>query len=146
MFSRILVPTDGSALAARGVKAGVKLARALGAEVAGVYVIPDHVPALYGEAALYYLSQPDYQALAQKEATRALSVVEREAKAAKAPFTTRTVKAVHPWEGILAAARSTRSDAIVMASHGRSGIGGAILGSETQHVLSRASMPVVVIR
>ena len=37
MFKNILIPTDGSRLAARGIKAGVKLAKSLGARVTGVY-------------------------------------------------------------------------------------------------------------
>lgn len=40
MFKHIAIPTDGSKLGARGVKAGVRLAQALGAKVTGVYVIP----------------------------------------------------------------------------------------------------------
>ena len=39
MFKHLLLPTDGSALAAKGVKTGVRLAKALGARVTGVYVI-----------------------------------------------------------------------------------------------------------
>ena len=52
MYRNILVPTDGSKLAAKGIKAGVKLAKALGAEVTGVYVIAPYTPPMYGEAAL----------------------------------------------------------------------------------------------
>ena len=53
MFRHILLPTDGSRLAAKGVKAGVKLAKALGAKVTGVYVIPRYVPPVFPEAAVY---------------------------------------------------------------------------------------------
>lgn len=144
-YTHVLVPTDGSRLAARGVRAGVKLAGALGARVTGVFVRPDRPPPIYGEAALYYL-QGDYETFIEKEAKNALAAVEREARAAQVSFATRSVKARHPWEGILVTARAARCDMIVMASHGRSGMGGAVLGSETQHVLARATVPVVVIR
>lgn len=40
----------------------------------------------------------------------------------------------------------TDGDLIVMASHGRSGLSRLLLGSETQAVLSRASIPVLVVR
>ena len=33
-----------------------------------------------------------------------------------------------------------------MASHGRGGLGGAFLGSETQRVLAHSTIPVLVIR
>jgi nucleotide-binding universal stress UspA family protein len=33
-----------------------------------------------------------------------------------------------------------------MASHGRGGLGGLILGSETTHVLAKSKIPVLVVR
>lgn len=149
MFKHILIPTDGSALAARGVRAGVKLARALGARVTGLHVAMPYVPPLYGEAALYYvpgLSPKDFKKITDKQAAKALEPLVREARAAKVRCDTLTRAAGRPWEAILAAARSAGCDAIVMASHGRSGIGGVILGSETAHVLAKSKIPVVVVR
>ena len=52
MYKHILIPTDGSKLAGKGIKAGVQLARALGARVTGVYVIPPYAPPMYGEGAI----------------------------------------------------------------------------------------------
>ena len=148
MFKHILIPTDGSRLAQKGVQAGVKLARALGARVIGVYVVLPFMPPIYGEAAMYYpaLSLGDYDRIAEKEAKKALSAIEAEARRARVRCETRTVKGALPWQGILKAARSKKCDAIVMASHGRGGIGGLILGSETQYVLAHSKIPVVVLR
>jgi nucleotide-binding universal stress UspA family protein len=39
-----------------------------------------------------------------------------------------------------------KTDLIVMASHGRSGIKRLLLGSETQHVLTHGKIPVLVLR
>ena len=39
MFKRILIPTDGSPIARKGIKAGVALAKALGASVVGYYAV-----------------------------------------------------------------------------------------------------------
>jgi len=149
MFKHILVPTDGSALAGKGVRAGVKLAKALGAKVTGLYVALPYVPPLYGEAALYYvpgLSPQDFKKVVERQSTKALEPLLREARAAKVRSATRTLTAGQPWDGILKAARSAGCDAIVMASHGRSGIGGAILGSVTTQVLARSKIPVLVVR
>ena len=44
------------------------------------------------------------------------------------------------------AAADAGCDAIVMASHGRRGVSALLLGSETQHVLSQSSLPVIVVR
>lgn len=62
------------------------------------------------------------------------------------PASRRILKDDPPWRGILKAARAAKCDAIVMASHGRGGLGGLILGSETQQVLARSKIPVVVVR
>ena len=47
---------------------------------------------------------------------------------------------------IIAAARKTKVDLIVMASHGRRGLKRLLLGSETQQVLTHSSVPVLVLR
>lgn len=149
MFKHILIPTDGSKLAVKGVKAGVKLAKALGAKVTGLYVIFPYVPPLYGEAALYYvpgLSPKDSKKVYEDQAKKALQVVQNTAKAAGVRCQTRYATSGQPWEAILRTARSAGCDAIAMASHGRSGLGGVILGSETTHVIAKAKIPVVVVR
>lgn len=148
MYKHILIPTDGSRLAAKGIKAGVKLAKALGARVTGVYVVLPYVPPVYGEAAVYYpgYSPKEYEAIVQKGAKKALAAVEIEAQTAGVRFATRVVSAAPPWAGILQAAQRGKCDLVVIASHGRGGVGGLILGSETQHVLARSKIPVLVIR
>jgi nucleotide-binding universal stress UspA family protein len=148
MFKHILVPTDGSKLAAKGIKAGVRLAKQLGAKVSGVYVVQPYVPPVYGEAAIYYAgySPKEYKQIAEKAAKKALAALEIEAQTAGVPSATRIVSDAPPWAGILKAARARKCDAIVMASHGRGSVGGLLLGSETQHVLAHSKIPVVVIR
>jgi nucleotide-binding universal stress UspA family protein len=148
MFKHILVATDGSKLAAIGIKAGVRLAKQLGAKVSGVYVVQPYVPPVYGEAAIYYAgySPKEYKQIAEKAAKKALAVLEIEAQTAGVPSATRIVSDAPPWAGILKAARARKCDAIVMASHGRGSVGGLLLGSETQHVLAHSKIPVVVIR
>jgi nucleotide-binding universal stress UspA family protein len=148
MFRHILLPTDGSALATRGARAGIKLAKALGARVTAVYVIAPYVPPMYGEAAMYVpgVTINDYKKAAQKQAAKALATVERMARASGVRCTTRSLIDTPPWQGILRAARSQNCDAIAMATHGRSGLGGLILGSETTRVLGHAKVPVIVTR
>lgn len=149
MFKHLLVPTDGSPLSARGVRASVKLAKKLGAKVTGLYVALPYVPPLYGEAAMYYvpgLAPADFEKIVAKQSAKALEVLVRESKAAGVRCATVTRTAAQPWDAILKTARAARCDGIVMASHGRSAIGGAILGSETTQVLARSKVPVVVVR
>lgn len=49
-------------------------------------------------------------------------------------------------DGILAATSEWTGDLIVMGSHGRSGIARLVLGSVTEGVLRRASVPVLAVR
>jgi len=149
MFRNILIPTDGSPLAARGVKAGVRLAKALGAKVNGFYVMFPYFPPVYGEAALYYvpgLSAKDGRKAHEKQAKKALDALRAEAARAHVRCSTRLATLGQPWQAILREARLRRCDAIVMASHGRGGLGGLILGSETTHVLANSKIPVLVVR
>lgn len=148
MIKHILVPTDGSRLALKGAKAGIRLAKALKARVTAVYVIPPFMPIAYGDAAVYVpaLSPEEYKKSAEKAARRALGAVEAEAKKARVRCKTRFVTAAQPYDGILRAARAAKCDAIAMASHGRSGLAGVLLGSETTRVLAHSKLPVLVTR
>ena len=51
-----------------------------------------------------------------------------------------------PYEAIIKAAQEHGCDLIFMASHGRRGIAGLLLGSETQKVLTHSKTPVLVYR
>jgi nucleotide-binding universal stress UspA family protein len=148
MFRHILIPTDGSRLATPGIRAGVRLARALGARVSGVYVMPPLPFRGYDENAPLYagLSMRDWRKHYRNAARNALAMVESEARAAKVPCNTAVARQAWPWKGILGVARSKKCDAIVMASHGRGGLGGLLLGSETQRVLAHSRIPVLVTR
>jgi len=52
----------------------------------------------------------------------------------------------HVADSIMATARKHKCDLIVMASHGRRGVARVLLGSETQHVLTHSTIPVLVLR
>jgi nucleotide-binding universal stress UspA family protein len=51
-----------------------------------------------------------------------------------------------PWEAIIQAAKSKRCDLIFMGSHGRKGLAGVVLGSQTTKVLTHSKVPVLVAR
>jgi nucleotide-binding universal stress UspA family protein len=149
MYKHILVPTDGSSLAARGAREGVRLAKALGARISAVYVAAPYAPPAYGEGIVYSpgpFSTSEYKKLTEKLAKKALGGVERAAQAAGVRCRTRVVTDPQPWRGILRAARAERCDAIVMGSHGRGAVAGLILGSETNRVLAHSKLPVLVAR
>jgi nucleotide-binding universal stress UspA family protein len=148
MFKNILVPTDGTKLSARAVRSAVALAKTCGAKITGVYVIPPYVPPVYSEGMLYMadIGPQRHKELMAKAAKKALDVLGAEARRCGVACTTVAPVAEQPWQGILKTARGKRCDAIVMASHGRRGIAGLLLGSETTKVLTHSKIPVLVCR
>ena len=147
MFKHILVPTDGSKLSLKAAKQAVKLAKALGAKITGFYAAPDLGSTYYGDG--YILRAPSAGAQAQfaeKQARKYLSAIEVEAAIEKVPCAVLHVVSESPYEAIVAAAKKTKCDLILMASHGRRGLSGLVLGSETQKVLIHSKIPVLVCR
>jgi nucleotide-binding universal stress UspA family protein len=145
MYKRILLPTDGSEASRRAIDAGVRFAKELGAEVIGVTVMPEfHTFTL--DAQSLEATEDDYGRIAGERAGRILADVESAAQAQGVAYTCEQVVNDHPYEAILAAARQKNCDLIVMASHGRAGLKGLLLGSETQKVLVHSSIPVLVHR
>jgi nucleotide-binding universal stress UspA family protein len=147
MYKSILVPTDGSRLSAQAVKTAVKLARTLSARVTGIYVIPPYVAPRYVEGmSLGTVTSAGYREAVKREGGRALKAIESAARAAGVPCSSALLAAETPWEGVLKAAKAKRCDLVVMASHGRRGLSGLLLGSETHKVLTHSKIPVLVCR
>lgn len=147
MFKHILIPTDGSELSRRTVLAGVKLARALGARVTGLFAAPAATPLVYRDLLPVGYGTPQRNAaLIKRAAERHLDVVARAARAAGVRCHTVSVTDDYPADAILAQAKKRGCDLIFMASHGRRGLRGVLLGSETQKVLAGSGLPVLVYR
>ena len=147
MYKRILVPTDGSALSKKAVKGAVALAAKLGAEVVMLNVVPRY-PTSYFEGGITI--EPREVARTEKawaEQGQAIAdAAEQLAHGAGIKARAITVRSDLVAEAVMAAARKHKCDLVVMASHGRRGIKRLLLGSETQHVLTHGSIPVLVLR
>jgi nucleotide-binding universal stress UspA family protein len=149
MYKHILVSTDGSKLSSKAVKAAVALAKALGARLTALYVTAPFRPPVYGEGAIYSMqdfSPKRHKEAMQKAARHALSEVEIEAQSVGVDCKTLANTGEQPWETIVRAAKAKKCDLIVMASHGRRGLTGLLLGSETTKVLTHSKIPVLVCR
>jgi nucleotide-binding universal stress UspA family protein len=148
MYQHILVATDGSALSRKAVKAAVQLAAGIGARLTGIYVMPEYQPAVYGEAAMYFgqLSPRKFREAAEQEAVAALAVVQKAADDLDLSAGATRVTSAQPWDAIIKVARKKKCDLIVMASHGRRGLKGLLLGSQTVKVLTHSKVPVLVCR
>jgi nucleotide-binding universal stress UspA family protein len=147
MYKRILLPTDGSPISRKAVKKGVALAQSIGAKVIGFFSPDDYRARIYSEyIPPGYLSQQEFESMAKKAAQKQLRFVETTAAAAGVPYEGFYSISNVPWEAIIEAARSKRCDLIVMGSHGRRGLAGVILGSQTTKVLTHSKVPVLVTR
>ena len=62
------------------------------------------------------------------------------------PCETEVVLSDYPYEAIIQLCESKGCDLIMMASHGRRGLQGLLIGSETQKVLTHSKTPVLVYR
>lgn len=147
MFKHILVPTDGGPLSRKAAQTAVKLAKEVGARVTGFYAAAPFNPVVYdGYVPPDLLSPEDHKKTQAKLAARYLEAIGKLATASGVAFAGRQAEAALPWQAIIAAARKNRCDLIVMASHGRRGIAGLLLGSETLKVLTHSKIPVLAVR
>jgi nucleotide-binding universal stress UspA family protein len=147
MYRNILVSTDGSRLSTKAVIHALGLARSLGAKLMAFYASPDYPMPAYAEGVVYQpISPREYELLCNNEAEKIFKKIELKASASRVKLTTVHSISSTPWQAILAAAKKNRADAIVMASHGRTGVSALLLGSETQKVLTHSRLPVIVVR
>lgn len=147
MYQRILVATDGSDLSRTAVNSAIELAAAISAELVALYVVPRY-PISYFEGGIT-ISVEDIARTEKQWSDKGQAVVDAVQAQALAQGVTAKAAVVQSdlvAESIMAAANKHECDLVVMASHGRKGIKRVLLGSETQHVLTHSTVPVLVLR
>jgi nucleotide-binding universal stress UspA family protein len=147
MFKHILVPTDGSPLSADTVKRAIGFAKEISARITFLFAKPDYPVAFYGEGALIDPTTPEkFAEMAERQAREILAICEQLAREQGVAAASVSITNDIPYEAIIDAADASGCDLIFMASHGRRGLSGLLLGSETQKVLTHSSIPVLVYR
>ncbi len=147
MFKNILVPTDGSKLSHKAVKEAIELAKKTGAKLTALHVYPKFAGSPYGT----FGPAEDVLEEAHKKQERAegdslFATIRKLTEAAGVPLDAVLVESNDVWKQIITTARKKKCDVICMASHGRRGIAGVLLGSETHKVLTHSELPVLVLR
>ena len=127
MFTHILVPTDGSAGADIAIQSSIRFAKSIGARVTGLHVVP------LDEAAA-------------AEADPCLLAVQHSARQYSVPCDVAVAKSDDVSSAIFQAAYDRQCDLIAIASHGRKDARDVTLGHDTQEVLARSQIPVLVFR
>ena len=141
MYTNILLSTDGSDVAKKGVKQGMTLAKALNAKVTVITVTESPM--------LYLPSKEDlvgWEAARKEFAGKVLDEARAMAEQIGISAELLHVPNAHPATAIIETAKSRGCDLIVMAPHGHRGLRKLWLGSQTSEVLADGSVPVLVVR
>ena len=149
MYKNILIATDGSELADKGVEQGAALAAKLGAKVTLVSVtelLPSYGIVVAAEWASSPAAFQEYREAITVAAKDLLAKAKAKVKQAGVEASTVHVENQSPAHGIIDAAKHENADLIVIASHGRRGVNKLLLGSQAAQVLSLSAIPVLVIK
>jgi nucleotide-binding universal stress UspA family protein len=145
MYKHVLIPTDGSDLSSMAEAAGLTLAKTLHAKATALTVTRPF-QFIGTEPMLMIATAPEYEEAQASRAAKTLERVKTTAAAIGVPVETVRVVSDQPFDAIIATAKERGCDLIFMASHGRRGVAGLILGSVTSKVLTHAKIPVLVYR
>ena len=148
MYHHLLIPTDGSELAEKAVRAGIEFAQSVGARITAFTAVPEYQ--LPGPAEVMshkrVVSLQEHEERAKQQAQTVLADIARRAAAAGVSCESDYALCDRPHEAIIDAAKKHGCDLIFMASHGRSGWGEFLHGSETKAVLTHSTIPTLVYR
>jgi nucleotide-binding universal stress UspA family protein len=138
MYDTILLPTDGSEASTRAETQAIGLAAELGATLHVVYAVEDipYAPEMMDD---------EVEDQLQSVGEAALEAVRERAEAEGVDVVTSIERGV-PHSTILGYAEANPVDAIVMGTHGRSGLDRYLLGSVTERVVRTAEVPVLTVR
>jgi nucleotide-binding universal stress UspA family protein len=149
MYKHILVPLDGSDLSRKAQAEATALACSVGAKMTVIHVVaPFHLhiqpwassPQIHGRIEGEHLDEQ------KKSAQAMVDAAAEQVKTAGVECTGLAVVNEYPFRGIIETASERHCDLILMSSHGRRGLEGLLLGSETVKVLTHSTIPVLIVR
>ena len=145
-YTRILMPIDGSPTSDKALVEAIRLARISGARLRLLHVV-DELSYVDGfEPAMNYLR--DSVPLMRQAGERLLAQFCQKA-ADQGVETDRVLMVGGPgrlWESVVEQAASMGADLIVVGSHGRRGVGRALMGSDAEQIVRHAPVSVLVVR
>ncbi|NCT85327.1 MAG: universal stress protein [Comamonadaceae bacterium] len=146
MYQRILVPTDGSSTAEKGLTEAIALARLTGGQIRLVHII-DAMPVAVGADGLAGYAG-EILPLLRDAGQQILAAARQRVVAAgvAVDVTLREMLAGRVFEQVLEEADAWKADLIVIGTHGRRGVRRMFLGSDAEQILRSASVPVLLVR
>jgi nucleotide-binding universal stress UspA family protein len=147
MWQRILVPTDSSAFSEQAMPFAAALAQAQGAELLLVQVAPfPHLPLQVDEVNLASAEVYD-EVFEDTKATAQTSLLARAEQLRATGLAVRTILAQgSPAAALLDVERGEQPDAVVMATHGHTGLTRLALGSVAERMVREGTCPVLLVR
>ena len=155
MYSKILLTLDGSDVSQQAIPHAVTLAKQTGAEVVLLQVIDSEAQMLMRAAGAtiepiavgQVTADIAHEAVVaeREEAQTNLDGVKAAMQAQGVSNVTTVIREGYPGDEIVAAADESKADVVVIATHGRSGIGRVILGSVADHVVRHAGQASVLL-
>ena len=140
-YQTILVTTDFSEAALKGVESARELSSALGAKLHVVYVADLPLPSLTFSSEFH---RHEIQQEHLKSAERELAVYRQEHLAGLDVQT--HLREGHAAEEIVACAEEVGADLVVIATHGYGSVAKLLFGSTALRVLHKSPCPVVAVR
>ncbi len=140
-YKRILVATDGSENVKNAIDWSVELARATGAQLFAVYVIPNVNIGFASRGASWAESFKEHM---EEEGCSATQYVDGAAKKAGVEVES-TILEGNPTDTILEYAENNGIDLIVMGTLGKTGIKRFLLGSVAENIVRHFTKQVLVV-
>ena len=152
MFNHFLVPISGEIITKKILKEIARLAGQTHAQITLAYISDPLAPYVYMEGASAYMEGPSSNAISDIVHKKACDEFAQRifSKAQAKLGADLVVKTCHLFDpnifaGIILAAKKSKADVIVMASHRRKGLKGIFLGNETHAVITHTTLPVLVL-
>lgn len=139
LYEHILIPVDGTARGDHAMEEGIRLAKAVGARLTGLFVVDVTLfTAVPAEMALETTREAIHE-----EGRQVLQRMEQRARDAGVPWRGLLAEG-HPSEEILKEAG--RADLVVLGTWGRKGLAHLLFGSTAEKVVRDSPCPVLVVR
>ncbi|MCM1128757.1 MAG: universal stress protein [Alistipes senegalensis] len=142
MFSKIMIPTDGSILGDIAATEGIKMAAKLGAEVVIIHIVREYDKAGVSKS----MSKAEYEEAAKVTGRKILQPLEELAQKMKVKYKTILGMANHIALAVVREAKECGCDLIFIGSNGCGGWDHLLVGSVSNKVLASAEIPVLVYR
>lgn len=146
MYTKILVPVDGSPTSNRGLDEAIKLARLTGANLKLLHVIDLLTIAMTPEAGAALTAQ--MAELLTEGGKTILADAKARVQAAGLGVDTELIDSLagRVCDQVVDVAQAWGADLIVIGTHGRRGVGRLMIGSDAEQIVRRAPVPVLLVR